>query len=231
MMATSACSNCFFALQEQLRTGCGDRTKSLHNKRDQENYQLTYIQLLLETIESQQNLDMNLVDGQVNDWPYLATETGISKWFQSEEDSEPKKFSYIWAKYSLEDQQNPEKNGFKENYRSILPRRTAERLQLWYWDETGFSLRVIRRELGNKGQPEDYRAARAWTSQCDGGIREQDRKRSAFHREEMQIPFVSRFSSYMNLSRMNGLLRKFSWTVPTNRTEDCACFVPAITSS
>jgi len=62
------------ALQEQLRTGAcmeTDKTRVCiinETKRTIESNQ-RYIQLLLETIgKSQQNLDMNLVDGQVNDW-------------------------------------------------------------------------------------------------------------------------------------------------------------------
>jgi len=49
------------ALQEQLRTGACMETDSLHNKRDQENYQTTnvYSTVVRDYWQSQQNLDMN----------------------------------------------------------------------------------------------------------------------------------------------------------------------------
>ena len=74
------------------------------------------------------------------------------------------------AKYSLEDKQNPaERAEFKEkllNYLAIS-KENPEQLQVWFWkevlrgklppqtlrDETGFSLRVIRRKTwGKKGK-------------------------------------------------------------------------------
>lgn len=56
--------------------------------------------------------------------------------------------AYIWAKYDLEDKQNPmERSKFKEKLTEYLTiaREQPERLQVWFWDESGFSLRVIRR--------------------------------------------------------------------------------------
>jgi len=110
------------------------------------------------------------------------------------------------------------KNGFKEKLSEVFSHYEEQQNACNSGIGTGFSLRVIRRELGNKGQPEDYRAARAWTSQCDGGIREQDRKLSAFHREGNADTFMSRFSSYMNLSRMmdcsGNLAEQFQQTGP-----------------
>lgn len=66
-----------------------------------------------------------------------------------------KKYVYLWARYSLEDKQNPEKRKlFKEKLAEYLKitKETPERLQVWFWDESGFSLRVIRRKTwGKKG--------------------------------------------------------------------------------
>ena len=66
-----------------------------------------------------------------------------------------KKYVYIWAKYSLEAQQNPlERQAFKQKLSEYLTiaQENLERLQVWFWDESGFSLRVIRRKKwGKKG--------------------------------------------------------------------------------
>jgi hypothetical protein len=66
-----------------------------------------------------------------------------------------KKYVYIWAKYSLEDRQDPQKRkNFKkrfEEYKRIM-KESPNKLQVWFWDESGFSLRVIRRKCwGKKG--------------------------------------------------------------------------------
>ena len=60
-----------------------------------------------------------------------------------------KKYVYLLAKYSLEDKQDqPERSLFKEKLAEYLriAKESPERLQVWFWDETGFSLRVIRRK-------------------------------------------------------------------------------------
>ena len=66
------------------------------------------------------------------------------------------KYVYLWAKYSLEDKQNPGKRkAFKEKLSEYLriTKQSPERLQVWFWDESGFSLRVIRRKTwGKKGR-------------------------------------------------------------------------------
>ena len=66
-----------------------------------------------------------------------------------------KKYVYIWAKYSLESKQNPiEREVFKQKLFEYLriTKETPELLQVWFWDESGFSLRVIRRKSwGKKG--------------------------------------------------------------------------------
>ncbi|MEJ6485943.1 element excision factor XisH family protein, partial [Nostoc punctiforme UO1] len=55
----------------------------------------------------------------------------------------------IWAKYSLESKRNPEKRtAFKIKIAEYLKieKESPERLQVWFWDESGFSLRVTRRK-------------------------------------------------------------------------------------
>ena len=67
-----------------------------------------------------------------------------------------KKYVYIWAKYSLEDRQDPEKRKeFKQKLAEYLKiaKEEPNKLQVWFWDESGFSLRVIRRKTwGKKSQ-------------------------------------------------------------------------------
>jgi uncharacterized protein YfaS (alpha-2-macroglobulin family) len=49
---------------------------------------------------------------------------------------ERKKYVYLWAKYSLEDKQNPEKRKiFKEKLSEYLriTQANPERLQVWFW--------------------------------------------------------------------------------------------------
>jgi hypothetical protein len=63
-----------------------------------------------------------------------------------------KKYVYLWAKYSLESKRNPEKRtAFKIKLAEYLKieKETPERLQVWFWDERGFSLRVTRRTVAD----------------------------------------------------------------------------------
>ena len=88
---------------------------------------------------------------------YLAEQTGIElSSSQVRRILKEKKYVYLWAKYSLEDKQNPKKReAFKEKLKGYLEasEREPERLQVWFWDESGFSLRVIRRKTwGKKGK-------------------------------------------------------------------------------
>ena len=49
------------------------------------------------------------------------------------------------ALYSLEDKQDPDfRAAFKQKLTQLLARTNADpqRLQVWFWDESGFSLRV-----------------------------------------------------------------------------------------
>ncbi|OUL23408.1 hypothetical protein BV375_26160 [Nostoc sp. 106C] len=59
------------------------------------------------------------------------------------------------AKYDLEEKQNPiERAKFKEKLTQYLTiaREQPEHLQVWFWDESGFSLRVkSRKNWGKKG--------------------------------------------------------------------------------
>lgn len=85
---------------------------------------------------------------------YLAQETGITlSGSQVRRILKSKKYVFLWAKYSLEEKQDPEKRKlFKAKLEEYLriSKETPDRLQVWFWDECGFSLRVIRRKLWTK---------------------------------------------------------------------------------
>jgi transposase len=117
---------------------------------------------------------------------YLEQATGIKlSGSQVRRILERKKYVYLWAKYSLEDKQNPEKRKvFKEKLSEYLriTRETPERLQVWFWDESGFSLRVIRRKTwGRKGRRKKVTGQRRrGRVNIMGGLRYHDKKRMNF---------------------------------------------------
>ncbi|MBC1280065.1 IS630 family transposase [Nostoc sp. UCD121] len=96
-----------------------------------------------------------------------------------------KKYVYLWARYSLEDKQDIEKRKlFKEKLAEYLKITllTPERLQVWFWDESGFSLRVIRRKTwGRKGNRKKVTGQRR-TGRVNimGGLHYHDKKRMNF---------------------------------------------------
>ena len=89
-----------------------------------------------------------------------------------------KKYVYLWAKYSLEDKQDPAERSLFAEYLRIA-RETPTRLQVWFWDESGFSLRVIRRKNWcKKGSRRKTRGdRRRGRINVMGGVRYSDRKR------------------------------------------------------
>ncbi|MBO3464476.1 IS630 family transposase [Aetokthonos hydrillicola Thurmond2011] len=117
---------------------------------------------------------------------YLEKSTGIKlSGSQVRRVLERKKYVYLWAKYSLEDKQNPEKRkAFKEKLKEYLriTKETPERLQVWFWDESGFSLRVIRRKnWGKKGTRKKVAGQRRkGRVNIMGGLRYHDKKRINF---------------------------------------------------
>ena len=132
-----------------------DNLESLIDKRMKGNHKKAtdkYIETLLETLEKEpQELGYNF-----GRWiaqrlaTYLEKSTGIKlSGRQVRRILKPKKYVYIWAKYSLESKRNPEKRtAFKIKIAEYLTieKETPERLQVWFWDESGFSLRVTRRK-------------------------------------------------------------------------------------
>jgi transposase len=135
--------------------GDPDHLESLQDRREKGNYQKAtteYIDLLMETIEKNPN-ELGYEFGR---WStarlatYLTEVTGIELGGeQVRRILKRKKYAYLWAKYSLEDKQDMTKReAFKEKLSGYLKASKIEptKLQIWFWDETGFSLRVIRRK-------------------------------------------------------------------------------------
>ncbi len=93
-----------------------------------------------------------------------------------------KKYVYIWAKYSLEERQNQtERAVFREKLKTYLKAAQVapELFQVWFWDEAGFSLRVLRRKCwtrrGYRGKVTGQRSR--GRVNVLGGLRYHDRKR------------------------------------------------------
>ena len=96
-----------------------------------------------------------------------------------------KKYVYIWAKYSLKSKQNPvEREVFKQKLSEYLKitKQSPELLQVGFWDESGFSLRVIRRKTwGKKGSRKKITGQRRrGRVNIMGGLRYHDKKRLNF---------------------------------------------------
>ena len=114
---------------------------------------------------------------------YLEESTGIKlSGGQVRRILKQKKYVYIWAKYSLESKRNPEKRtAFKINIAEYLEieKESPERLQVWFWDESGFSLRVTRRKNWcKKGSRKKVRGdRRKGRVNVMGGVRNSDKKR------------------------------------------------------
>lgn len=149
------CYWCVHADPDNLESLKDERMKGNHQKATEK-----YIEILLETVEKEPQ-ELGYEFGR---WSaqrlatYLEEKTGISlSGSQVRRILARKKYPkglasrrvYLWAKYSLESNRNPQKRqAFKkkiEEYLSI-EKENPNRLQVWFWDESGFSLRVIRRK-------------------------------------------------------------------------------------
>ena len=124
-----------------------------------------YIEVLLETIEKNpQRLGYNFGRWTAQRLAtYLEESTGIKlSGGQVRRILKQKKYVYLWAKYSLESKRNPGKRtAFKIKIAEYLKveKESPERLQVWFWDESGFSLRVtIRKNWCKKGSRKKIRA-------------------------------------------------------------------------
>jgi transposase len=165
---------------ENLESLKDERMKGNHKKATDK-----YIEILLKTIEKEPE-ELGYEFGR---WTaqrlatYLERITGIQlSGSQVRRILEQKKYVYLWAKYSLEVKRNPEKRkAFKKKIEEYLriEKESPDRLQVWFWDESGFSLRVIRRKTWcKKGNRKKIRGdRRKGRVNVMGGLRYSDKKK------------------------------------------------------
>jgi transposase len=165
--------------QKILESLKDERMKGNHKKATDK-----YIEILLETIDKEPE-ELGYEFGR---WTaqrlatYLEKITGIQlSGSQVRRILEQKKYVYLWAKYSLEVKRNPEKRkAFKKKIEEYLriEKESPDRLQVWFWDESGFSLRVIRRKTWcKKGNRKKVRGdRRKGRVNVMGGLRYSDKK-------------------------------------------------------
>jgi transposase len=188
--------------------GDPDNLESLRDGREQGNHQKAtpaYIQLLMEIIEK---------TPEELGYEFGRCDRNTIKRRTSQENITEKKYVYLWAKYSLEDKQDQDKReAFKEKLQGYLEASKAlpHELQVWFWDESGFSLRVIRRKgWGKKGKGKKVTGQRRrGRVNVMGGVRYHDRKRVCY--------FIEKGNSetfYVQLEQLN------EWVKQGNRWED-----------
>lgn len=170
------------------RRGDADNLESLKDQRMSGNYQKAteeYINLLLEIIDK----DPVEFGYEFGRWTaqrlatHLMEKTGIElSSSQVRRILKRKKYVYLWAKYSLEDKWNLDKRtAFQQKLEEYLKiaKDSPDLLQVWFWDESGFSLRVIRRKSWcKKGtQKKVTGQRRKGRVNVMGGLRYSDKKR------------------------------------------------------
>jgi transposase len=168
--------------------GDGDNLESLKDKRMKGNHQKStekYQELLLNIVEKEPQ-ELGYEFGR---WTaqrlatYLEKQTGIKlSGSQIRRILSRKKYVYLWAKYSLESKRNPlKRESFKKKVEEYLRIEKEEptRIQVWFWDESGFSLRVIRRKNWcKKGKRKQLRGdRRKGRINVMGALRYSDKKR------------------------------------------------------
>ena len=213
--------------------GDPDKLETLHNKREYEHYRKAtpeYIELLLKTVE-QRPSDLGYEFGR---WTaerlatYLTEVTGIElSSSQVRRILKRKKYSYIWAKYDLGDKQDPVERALFQKRLSdylVVARDYPDLLQVWFWDESGFSLRVTRRKnWGKKGQRKNIPGQRRrGRINVMGAIRESDRKRVCFFIKKGDADIFLE-----QLQQFNELIRK-EWVNQGNRFENFQAYGPRI---
>lgn len=205
--------------------GSPNNLETLQDKRAKGNNKKAtdeYINLLLETVDKNPT-ELGYEFGR---WTgkrlseHLEKETGIklSK-SQMVRILKRKKHVYIWGKYSLEDKQNPaEREVFKEKLAEYV-RLAEERpnyFQIWFWDECGFSLRVIRRRCWTKkGKRKKVKGQRRrGRINMMGGLRYSDKKRICF-----MIKKGDSLTFYEQLIKLNESVKQ-EWIDKDNKADD-----------
>lgn len=122
------------------------------------------------------------MDGSKTGTSFRKRDRYCTEWQPSQTGTAEKKYVYLGAKYSLEERQDPEKRQlFKAKLEAYLKltKEAPERLQVWFWDECGFSLRVIRRKRwSQKGRrPQVAGIRKKGQFSVMGAVRFSDKKR------------------------------------------------------
>ncbi len=171
---------CVHGNPENLESFVDERMKGNHRKATEK-----YLEILLETVEKPPE-EFGYEFGR---WTaqrlatYLENITGIKlSGSQVRRILKQKKYVYLWAKYSLELKRDSEKRkAFNNKIAEYLKitKESSERLQVWFWDESGFSLRVIRRKTWcKKGTRKKVRGdRRKGRINVMGGLRYSDKKK------------------------------------------------------
>jgi transposase len=174
------CYWCVHGNPDNLESLKDARMKGNHHKATEK-----YIEILLETVEKEPE-ELGYEFGR---WSaqrlatYLEEVTGIRlSSSQVLRILEKKKYVYLWSKYSLDTKQDSTKReAFKKKLDEYLriEKENPNRLQVWFWDESGFSLRVIRRKNWcKKGKRRKVRGdRRKGRINVMGALRFSDKKR------------------------------------------------------
>lgn len=213
--------------------GDPDNLESFRDQREKGNFRKAtpeYINILMEVIEKEPS-EFGYEFGR---WTgerlavYLEKETGIRlSGGQIRRIIKRKKYSYIWAKYSLEEKQDPEKRQeFCQkwsNYLKLMKEKPGY-YQIWFWDESGFSLRVLRRKTWTrKGKRKKVSGVRRrGRVNVMGGLRYQDKKCLCY--------FVKKGTGdhfFAQLSNLYNFVKK-EWVRQGNIEEDFAQCGPKI---
>ena len=204
---------CVHGNPDNLESLKDDRRKGNHQKATNE-----YIELLMGVIDKEPS-ELGYEFGR---WTtarlatYLEEKTGVKlSGEQVRRILKQKKYAYLWAKYSLEDRQDPIKREvFKEKLLGYLEasRSCPERLQVWFWDESGFSLRVIRRKnWSKKGSSKKVTGQRSrGRINIMGGVRFHDSKRMCYFIEKGNGEIF-----YEQLKKLNEFVKK-EWVLAGN---------------
>jgi transposase len=205
--------------------GDPENLDSLKDERMNGNYRKAtpeYIDLLLEVIE----IEPEKYGYEFGRWTtarlatYLEEKTGIKlSGTQVRRILQSKKYVYLWAKYSLESKQNPVKRTlFKKKLSEYLQiaKEFPKLLQVWFWDESGFSLRVIRRKNWCKKGTRKHKRGdrRKGRVNVMGGVRYSDKKRWVDF-----IPSGNSVNFYLVLQTFYEDLKQ-EWVMSGNLAED-----------
>jgi|GEM_PF-242209 len=136
------------------------------------------------------------------------------------------KYVYIFGKSSLEDKQNQEeRKNFKvklDNYLR-LAKEQPNNYQVWFWDECGFSLRVIRRrQWTKKGKRKKVNGIRRrGRVNVMGALRSTDKKRICFMIEQGNSDFSDQ-RSVSFYEQINSFYKEIikEWVEAANKAED-----------